>query len=355
MDDHTGPDHDPEVLDETYLRLHATGPEFEGWLSNHGPMAADAMIRLGCGAEVERWVGGYARRLHHAPAPRWEIEEDEWREVLGDPSRLGDWTALFERLLREEPWRDVLVRWWPRLIDGAIASATHGLIRTGHAVRALLETPTAPRRAELAHALGYWAARHQRLPVHPRPFGAADAAAALDAVPVIETSGGIRTRLDDLARTPSWPATVARLHAAPPAAEVPAALDALVDAAVTHYQHWAHAKPVMLVHAATAPRAAGLVLPALPAHLWAQTYEVSWAAAAAISTIYRPSTPPPPSTRSEQRILTPEQVAERAVGSGDEHAIKFAEVASESHRRGNPDAVSAGARAVHLIAPVEDD
>ncbi len=153
-----------------------TGPEFEGWLSNHGPMAADALIRIGCGEEVERWVGGYARRLHQAPGPRWEIEEDEWREVLGDPSRLGDWTALFERLLREEPWRDVLVRWWPRLIDGAIASATHGLIRTGHAVRALLETPTAPRRAELAHALGYWAARHQRLPVHPRPVGAADAA-----------------------------------------------------------------------------------------------------------------------------------------------------------------------------------
>ena len=28
------------TLDEAYERLHATGPEFDGWLSNHGPMAA---------------------------------------------------------------------------------------------------------------------------------------------------------------------------------------------------------------------------------------------------------------------------------------------------------------------------
>jgi hypothetical protein len=31
------------TLDEAYERLHATGPEFDGFLSNHGPMAAEAM------------------------------------------------------------------------------------------------------------------------------------------------------------------------------------------------------------------------------------------------------------------------------------------------------------------------
>jgi len=215
---------DGDMLDETYTRMHATGPEFKGWLSNHGPMAADALIRLGCGEEVEAWVDGYAPRLGEAPAPRWEIEEAEWREVIGDPSRLGDWCALFDRQLHEQPWRDVLVRWWPRLLDGAVASAAHGLIWTGHAVRALLELPTTPRRAELAQALGYWAARHQPLPAHPIPHGGADAATALDAIPVISTSGGIRTRLKDLAGTPSWPVTVARLRGAPQPGQVPAAL-----------------------------------------------------------------------------------------------------------------------------------
>lgn len=346
---------DGDVLDETYTRMHTTGPEFEGWLSNHGPMAADALIRLGCGEEVEAWVDSYAPRLDEAPAPRWDIEEAEWREVIGDPSRLGDWCALFDRQLREEPWRDVLVRWWPRLLDGAVASAAHGLIRTGHAVRALLELPTAPRRAELAQALGYWAARHQPLPVHKRPHGGADPATALDAVPVISTSGGIRTRLRDLARTPSWPVTVARLRGAPQPGQVPAALDAVVDEAVTRYGRWAHGSPIMLVHAATAPRAARLVLPALPEHLWAPTYEAAWAVTAAISTIYRPSTPPPPTSRSEQQTVTPEQVTRRAIGTGDEHAIKFVEVAQESHHRGNSHALAAGARASHLIAPVDYD
>ena len=346
---------DADVLDETYTRMHATGPEFEGWLSNHGPMAADALIRLGCGEDVEGWLDGYARRLDEAPAPRWDIEEADWREVIGDPSRLGDWCALFDRQVREEPWRDVLARWWPRLLDGAVASAAHGLIRTGHAVRALLELPTPPRHAELAQALGYWAARHQPLPDHPSPHGDADFATALDAVPVISSSGGIRTRLSDLARTPSWPDTVARLRGAPQPGQVPAALDDLVDEAVTRYQRWAHGNPIMLVHAATAPRAARLVLPALPERLWAPTYDAAWAVTAAISAIYRPSTPPPPAGSSELQTVTPQDVTARAIATGDEHAIKFIEVALESHHRGNNHALTAGARASYLIAPVDYD
>ena len=56
------------VLDEAYERLHRTGPEFGGWLSNHGPMAADALARLGAADQVHRWVDGYARRVDAAPA-----------------------------------------------------------------------------------------------------------------------------------------------------------------------------------------------------------------------------------------------------------------------------------------------
>ena len=44
-------------------RLRGTGAEFAGFLSNHGPMAADAMIRLGGGDRVERWVENYRVRL----------------------------------------------------------------------------------------------------------------------------------------------------------------------------------------------------------------------------------------------------------------------------------------------------
>lgn len=257
---------DEDVLDEAYERLHVTGPEFEGGDANHGPMAADALIRLGRPGEVGGWLDGYTRRLHPAPRTRWVINDADWRESLGDRSRLGDWLALFARHMRESPWEEVLARWWARLLPGAIASATHGLIRTGHAVRALREYETSRRRDELAQALGYWAARWQPLPGQQPPEGAVEVGAALDAIPIVGAVGSAGSRVALLGAAPSWSPALRRLAPVTAPAAVPAALDLLVDAAVTRYERWAHGSPVMLVHAATAPRAAALVLPALSAN-----------------------------------------------------------------------------------------
>ena len=55
------------ILDEAYQRLHRTGPEFDGWLSNHGPMAAEAMARHGHAENVRPWLDGYVRRLEDFP------------------------------------------------------------------------------------------------------------------------------------------------------------------------------------------------------------------------------------------------------------------------------------------------
>lgn len=378
-------------LDDALDRLHRTGPEFDGWLSNHGPMAADALLRLGRGDLVARWVAGYERRLEEAPAPRWPIDPTQWREPLGDPTRLGDWCALLLREVHEEPWAQVLERWWPRLLPGALASAAHGLIRTGHAVRALREEVTGPRLDELALALAYWAGRWQPLPDGGLPAAAraggrveapatdvsglfaarlgghidadrddlADAwrgsmdhrrkrvLAALDGVPRVADQGGIRTRAAALTRQPGWPASRHALTAPLYPADVPTALDVVVDAAVTRYSEWAHADPIMLVHAATAPRAAGLVLPSLPVAMWGPTFEVAWGVTAAIASAYRPIDPDgsPPPNRG-----TVEQALDACVQTGDEHAIKFAEVASESAARGNPASARSAARAAALMS-----
>ena len=339
-----------EVLDETYARLHGTGPEFVGWLSNHGPMAADALIRLGRRGEVERWVDEYAQRLEEPPRARWPISEQDWREPLGDPVRLGDWCALFVAQLHREPWTDVLARWWPRLLPGAVAASTHGLIRTGHAVRALREQETPQRLDELAHALGYWAARWQPLPGVRPPDGSADAVTALAALPVLGASGGARTRVARLGESAEWPLALGRLRPVHEAAAVPRALDALVDA-VTGYRHRAHGSPVKLVHAATAPRAAALVLPALPDPLWRTTHEAAWAVSAATTSAYRPLDAIPQGSTAEPAPPDADEVIDRAVASRDEHAIKFVEVARESNRRGNPHALPASARAAALLTP----
>src|SRR5215813_14036795 len=222
------------TLDEAYQRLHATGPEFDGWLSNHGPMAAEAMVRHGHADTVHRWLDGYMRRLEEFPRGSGPIGSD-WQDALGDPRRIADWTACFGREVAEQPWRQTLETWWPRLLPGVVAAATHGVIRVGHAVRALAEDgEDADHLAELAHGLAYWAARWQPVPGVPtagpppvtphtgagKPAGPA-VAGALAAVPrIADQSGGIRDRLARLAGLPGWPAALA-------APQLPAPAEAL--------------------------------------------------------------------------------------------------------------------------------
>ena len=118
-------------------RLHQTGPEFDGWLSNHGPMAAEALVRHGHDDLVTSWLDGYMLRLEKFPRGTGPIGAD-WQQALGDPRRVADWTVFFGSELGEQPWRAVLSAWWPRLLPGVVAAATHGVIRVGHAIRVLL-------------------------------------------------------------------------------------------------------------------------------------------------------------------------------------------------------------------------
>lgn len=160
-----------EVLDEAYTRLHEMGPEFDGdeegnnGLSNHGPMVAEVLVRRGFDETVPRWVDRYLPRLEGVRGPDEVITDMNWRSALGDGHRLGDRVAFFRRSLAEQAWRDVLVTWWPRLLPGIAASATHGVIRVGHAVSTLTGgDESAPAVAELAHGLAFWAGRSRTVP-----------------------------------------------------------------------------------------------------------------------------------------------------------------------------------------------
>jgi hypothetical protein len=352
------------TLDEAYERLHQTGPEYDGWLSNHGPMAAEAMARHGHAQDVGPWLDRYVKRLEEFPRGSGTIGPD-WQEALGDPQRIAEWTVFFRRQTAAGPWRQVLGTWWPRLLPGAVAAATHGIIRTGHAVRALLADGEDPAHVtELAHGLAYWAARWQPLPgtgepTRPRPTATPsqqDAgltpAAALAAVPRIgDQSGGIRDRLPRLAALAGWQAALA----APPVEEPEQArtwLAGLADAAVIRYLDYAHGNPTMLVHAATAPTAILRALPALSQDLWAPSAAAGWEAAAALTAIYAPSVPAPPGTRPAAPAGpgAVDEIFARAVAHGDEHVIKFADTAAEVHARtGDPAALVAAAHAIELI------
>ena len=107
------------TLDEAYERLHVTGPEFEGYLSNHGPMVVEAMVRRGHGELVGTWLDVYLRRLDEFPQGMGPIGAD-WQDALGDVRRVADWTTFFGREIARQPWRDVLNAWWPRLLPPSV-------------------------------------------------------------------------------------------------------------------------------------------------------------------------------------------------------------------------------------------
>lgn len=351
---------DDGVIDEAYERLHATGPEFDGWLSNHGPMAAEAMVRLGHASEVQKWLDGYVRRLEPCPRGQSPIGDD-WHGALGDARRIGDWTSYFVQLVSERPWRDVLNVWWPRLLPGLAAAATHGVIRVGHAVRTLLHDGDSPTRVtELAHGLAYWAARWQAVPGAKDAFNggwAVDGTLAphevLQHLPRLSPqSGGIRERWDRLGAMTAWPsaAAVLRLPSAPE--ETEGWLASLVDTAVVNYLWYGHGNSIMMVHSVTAPNAVLRTLPALDRRLWAPSAAASWAAVAALTAVYAPARPADKSAlpAPPEGELAHEDVLARAVEQGDEHAIKFVDSALDAYRRTHDRTVLAAAiRAVDMI------
>lgn len=337
------------ILDEALLRLRDTGPERDGWLSNHAPMAAEALARNGHADDVHRWIDDYADLLEDAPRGIERIERDEWRDPLGDPVRTGDWIAFFDQAVSDEPWREVLALWWPRLLPGIAAGATHGVIRVGHAVRSLLVEETAPRVGELGRGLAYWAARWQPLaPAGAGPYRPSDPRAALDAVPrVPDQRYGIRNRLAQLAALPDWPAVAGGV----PGAEAEPAdrrLEAIVTAAVLRHRTHGYGNPIMMVHAATAPAAVLRTLPALPSALHGPSLDAAWAATAAVTAAYSPAI----ARASAEAGSDAAEVMQRAAESGDAHAIKFADTAIEAYGFGKDPALLAAAD--HATALIGD-
>ena len=335
------------ILDEALARLHDTGPEHDGWLSNHGPMAAEALVRHGHETEVHGWLDIYTRRLDEAPRGIAKIAPDEWREPLGDPVRTGDWLAFFDRAVRAEPWREVLTLWWPRLLPGIAAGATHGVIRVGHAVRALRARETPERVAELGQGLAYWAARWQPLaPAGRGPYRGSDPRAGLDAVPrVPDQRSGIRYRLAQLADLGGWPDAAGAVPG-PEQSTVEDRLAGIVSAAVRLHTTHGYGNPVMLVHAATAPAAVLRTVPVLPAALHGPSLAAAWAATAAVTAAYAPAGGRAFAAGTEDVG----GVLRRAVDSGDAHAIKFADAAVEMwEREADPVLLAAARQGTDLI------
>lgn len=352
-----------DAVNDALARLDDLGYERGGGndLANHGPMGAEALAVLGHGDQVPAWVAGYRAAMphHDPPQARHPIEESSWREALGVFGRAGDWELLFERELAEAPWREVLARWWPRLIPGLLSRLTHGLIRTAHAVRSVAATPE-PSRAqltELARGLAYWAARHTELPGRARLLGRKSVDAAVAALPRVPMESGqppavvIPRRLAGVGGMPGYRdalGTLAPGHAQSLLSDMTAAFAGLC---VAHPE----ILPVPLIHGVTAPAAARLVLPYLPEDQHLPTVESLWQAHLAMLLMFTGGRGGEDDVRAlagRTGLPPQEELVHRAVEHGDEHAIKFTEACLREHAlRPDPRYPAAVLDALRRISP----
>lgn len=253
--DGTGEDGASPRLDRVFAANADVLPERPGAGANHYPMAAEALEALGHADAIEEaWVDG-AAGYAGGPLRRGPIGDPAG--ALGDYERHGDWLELFRDALASAPWRSVVAKWSGLLAPGLAAGTFHGVIRAGHAARALRRSDTPARRAELAAGLAYWAARYVELPTDP------EAATSLDALahPWLDEHEpvGFFEVLDRPLATPVAPP--ARLPATAVAAR--AELEACVrEAAAAFLEMLVQERyRVWLLHTVTGPAAVDLLLP----------------------------------------------------------------------------------------------
>ncbi len=154
------------VLDEAFERMAASSAfELPNGFVNHGPMGCEALAALGLDDQIDAW----ARRFERVPGPAVRPVPApglDWKEALGDYRVLPEWIGHFQGAIEDDGWPQVVSVWVPRLLPALSTKLFHGVIHVGHALRSLTVADTSARRAELARALGYWAARYQ--PGRPR-------------------------------------------------------------------------------------------------------------------------------------------------------------------------------------------
>jgi hypothetical protein len=324
-----------EALDDALAVFGATAPQYGSLgLSNHGPMATEALSHLERDDAIEGWVQRYRRRLDEAPSPaRQPLSEDEWPAALGDMSRFPEWLALFEREVADRPVAAVVGEWAPRLLPGTVGAATHGLIRTGHGLRALGAADTPPRRLEAANGLAYWASSYQELPGPPLLIGNQGVPQALAELPYLPEEAPSAVLISDRVASVTdiadeFEQAVASLGWTGGPVEL---LDELAaGGALAYLRNADDGGAIGLLHAVTSPMACEMLLPWLAAEDRDAALGYVWQAAAALHVAYDIDRKGPVPAGD---ALSAEELVDRAVASSDEHAIKLTEAALRSFNR----------------------
>jgi hypothetical protein len=347
---------DYSALDETLEAMALVGPDLSNGFSNHAPMAIEAMCAVGRGDAVIPWFESYRHSLMPRRARVARLTDDNWRVALGDQHRTEDWFEFFRNELEERPWPEVLDTWAARLAPGLMAAATHGVIRTGHATRALALEETLARRRELADGLAYWAAEYLPLPAerhNPARAMPSQAIARVQMIPPEIRRGNFGAFTDALAQLDSFQPFKDTLDAVDPSGDAGAFLSDLTATFARVFLVNAHDTytTIAFVHAVTGPSALRPLMPYLRDKTVHAALAYAWQTAAAMYATF--GTRSDLSRFDEVKVGSKDELIDRAIACGDEHAIKFTEVCLREHAiKPDPAFLAAAAHATRMLSAI---
>lgn len=337
---------DYSMMDAALELLAPYGPDLRNGLTSHAPMAVEALAALGRADAVMPWLEAYRKGMEPRPVTREPIGRDDWRTALGRTERVADWEAFFANEIAEARWPEVLARWTARLAPGICASAMHGVIRVGHAVRSLGEAETPVRLRELADGLGYWAAAYQTLPTAWNTRDRMRARDAIARVPVVPPAqrtfrGTIVSSLAGLDDFPAFAPVIGLLDVSAEPARV---LSELTETFARVYL--ANARDflgaIVFIHGVTSAAAVRSLVPYLPEASARDATRWAWQAGCALYSAF--GSAPALAGEIEPPRESPDTLVDMAVANGDEHAIKFTEACLREHELNPSPAYLAAAR-----------
>jgi hypothetical protein len=301
----------PSALQSLLDQYQHLPPEYGDSLSNHLPMALQALHNLGADEQrLHNFAASYVTRFRPWPHAGTGQVKQQWQSLRGDISAFSDLRTTFMANLQRHGTEVTLQMLLPDLWPGVAAAAFHGLIRTAHASQA-------GHADELASGLAYWAARWQAIaPGLPGPalaFGEWSAGLVAQAGGARPAGRLITQRMDAVQHTTAHQDLASRLVLGP------ATLHPLSEFALHQY---ARSGNFTVLHLVTASRAAGVVLAAANAEQHAMALKAlvpAYTAAFLASGI----APPNPSTTPMSTIRTWPEIIAAAIQSDDDHTIKL--------------------------------
>lgn len=310
-----------DTMDEALEMMKQLAP-----LTNHGPMAAEALVSLNRPESVIPFVERYKKRFDNPyPTAFQSITDKNWKEAVGDSRRNADWVVFFNNQLKEAEWTQVVEKWSAILAPGLCAAAGHGLIRTCHAVRSLSRQKNDLRLHELAEGFGYWAAYYQLLPeTNNSKIAKLKPRQAVEKVPLLPTEkrlrGSIMNQLKGLNDFPEFGESINLVDATGKPEQV---LSELTETFATIYlKNVSDRNNLILLHAVTASTCLRSLLPHLSPATANKVLAYGWQTAAGLYSIGGIATP---NKIAENKEIKKEDLIERAINLNEEHAIKFTE------------------------------